>query len=122
MPYNQSDAATVVNARTPQPAHERPTVTEKTSQKVTMSLDVYNELRDAVAYFRAHPELGEPRAIGKLIEQAARHELTRLRDEHRKGAGWPQRDGALPVGRLEAKPIKKVSIPAAAKAQNHAST
>lgn len=97
-------------------------MTEKTSQKVTMSLDVYNELRDAVAYFRAHPELGEPRAIGKLIEQAARHELTRLRDDHRGGRTWPKRDGALPVGRIEDKPVKKVSIPDAAKAQHHADT
>jgi len=69
------------------------------SQKITIDTDVFDEVRDPIAWFRAQPEAGEPMSIGSLIEEGAVRELERLRAEHRSGKKWPKRTGPLRTGR-----------------------
>lgn len=58
--------------------------------------DVLDEARDAAAYLGGHPAY---LTLTKLVEQALRSELGRLKEEFNEGVDFPRRAGPLKGGR-----------------------
>ncbi len=58
--------------------------------------DVLDEARDAAAYLGGHPAY---LTLTKLVEQALRSELQRLKEDFNQGESFPRRSGPLKGGR-----------------------
>ena len=58
--------------------------------------DVLDEARDAATYLGGHPAY---LTLTKLVEQALRNELERLKEEYNQGEAFPRRAGPLKGGR-----------------------